>query len=121
MWAQVASTLLGLWLMAAPAVLGYGDPARDADRIAGPLAASFAFIAVWDVTRGLRWLNVPLGTWLLVAPWLLGYGPTATVNSTVVGILLLALAFVRGAVSQQFGGGWASLLTPENGGRSRPS
>ena len=110
MWAQLASCLLGVWLMAAPAVLGYGDPARTSDHIVGPLAASFAFVAVWQVTRSLRWANLPLGAWLLVAPWVLGYELVPLLNSSAVGLLLMGLACVRGKVTQRFGGGWASLL-----------
>ncbi|MGH2350131.1 MAG: SPW repeat domain-containing protein, partial [Chloroflexota bacterium] len=111
MWSQLLSVLLGLWLMAAPAVLGYVGPAADSDHIVGPLAVSFACIAIWQVTRGMRWLNVPLGLWLLVAPWLLQYPLPATVNSIVVGLLLIVLSMVRGEVTERFGGGWSSLFS----------
>jgi hypothetical protein len=119
MWAQVVSALLGVWLMAAPAALGYGDPARTNDRIVGPIVASLAVVAIWEVTRGLRWVNVVCAAWLLVAPWVLGEGTTAAVNSVAVGSLLLALAFVGGSRRQRFGGGWASLWRePERPARS---
>jgi general stress protein CsbA len=110
MWARFASLALGLWLMAAPAILGYGPLASDNDRIVGPLAVSVAIIAISEVTREVRWVSIPLGLWLLAAPWLLGYGLAPTINSLVVGLLLIALAFVRGAVEERFGGGWSSLL-----------
>jgi hypothetical protein len=110
MWARIVSLALGIWLMAAPIVLGYGPPASTNDHIVGPLAASFSIIAISEVTRSLRWLNVPVGAWLLIAPWLLGYGPTPTINSLAVGVLLIGLAFVRGTIEQRYGGGWSSLL-----------
>jgi len=116
MWPRLASVAAGVWLMAAPAVLGYGDPARTADRIVGPLAAAVAFVAVWEVMRGFRWGNLLFAAWLVSAPWLLGYGEGATANSVVVGLLLLALAFVGGRTRQRFGGGWAALLA---GSRAR--
>jgi hypothetical protein len=50
MWAQLINALLGMWLMAAPAVLGYIGPARTNDRIIGPLAAGAALIAIWETT-----------------------------------------------------------------------
>jgi hypothetical protein len=109
--AQVVSALLGIWLMAAPDIVGYGGPARLNDRVVGPLAASFAFIAVWQVTRPLRWLNLALGAWLLLAPWALGYELAPRLNSLVVGLVLVVLAAVSGKVQQRFGGGWASLLS----------
>ena len=113
MWAQAINVLLGLWLMAAPAVLGYADPARTNDHIVGPLVATVAAIALWEVTRPMRWINVALGLWLLVAPWVLGYGEAGvTLHSFAVGAPLALLAPVRGRITQRFGGGWSSLWTP---------
>jgi predicted cobalt transporter CbtA len=109
-WAQLIATALGIWLMAAPDVLGHGEPARTNDQIVGPLVATFAFIAVWEVTRGLRWLNAVLGAWLVVAPALLGYPePRSIINSVVVGVVVIGLSLVRGAMTERFGGGWRSL------------
>ena len=71
--------------MASPAVLDYADPARANDRIIGPIVASMATIAIWEVTRPLRWVNVVLGAWLLIAPWLLGHLPDARWNSLAAG------------------------------------
>lgn len=110
MWAQLVNGVLGVWLMAAPAILGYGDPAQMNDRIVGPIAVSIAGVAVANVTRGMRWLNVPLGAWLIVAPWLLGYNLVPTINSTIVGLLLIAFALVHGRVRDRYGGGWSVLL-----------
>ena len=110
MWAQIINALLGVWLMAAPAVLGYGAPAATNDRIIGPIAASFAVIAWWQATRPTRWVNLPLGLWLLLAPWVLGYGATAAVvNSMAVGAALAALSLVEGTVDAEFGGGWRAV------------
>lgn len=110
MWARLANTAVGVWLMAAPAVLGYGDPAGTNDRIVGPLAATFAIIAIWEVTRALRWLNLALGLWLLAAPWILGgYPADATISSLAAGALLALFSLVRGKVQQEYAGGWPSL------------
>jgi len=109
MWARIISVVLGIWLMAAPAVLDFPGPARINDRIVGPLVVSFAIIAYWEVTRSLRWVQLVLGFWLLVAPWVLGYELVATLNSMIVGLLLMALAAVPGTVKQRYGGGWSSL------------
>lgn len=111
MWAQLVATALGVWLMVAPAVLGYARPASDSDRLVGPLIAAFSFVAASGVTRPLRWVNLPLGAWLLLAPWVLGgYSTAATINSLVVGVAVIGLALVKGTVKDRFGGGWSSLL-----------
>lgn len=110
MWARLLNALLGIWLMAAPAVLNYGEPALTNDRIFGPIAASLATVAIWQATRPLRWLNLLVGIWLLLAPWVLSYAEAvAMINSSIVGILMVALALVKGKTDQEFGGGWSAL------------
>jgi hypothetical protein len=110
MWARIVNTAAGLWLMAAPAVLGYGDPAQFNDRIAGPLAVTCAFVAIWEATRPLRRVNLVIGAWLLLAPFVLGYGATAPiVNSIAVGVVMIACSFVKGTVENRYGGGWSML------------
>jgi hypothetical protein len=110
MWAQLASAALGIWLMASPAILGFGDPSRTNNYIIGPFVAGLAGIATAQVMRPVRWANLPIGLWLVLAPFILGYGGVAAANSILLGLLLAALAFVRGKVDQRFGGGWSSLL-----------
>lgn len=112
MWARFVNAALGIWLMAAPAVLGYGGAAQTNDRIAGPLVATCAIIALWEVTRGLRWVNFAAGLWMLVAPWLLGYGlgSLTTLHSLAVGAAVVACALVRGRVEGRYGGGWGTLV-----------
>lgn len=110
-WAQAAAAVLGVWLVASPAVIGYAGTAGDVHRIVGPVAASFAFIAIWEHMRSLRWTTLALGAPLVVLPWILGFGTAATANSVVVGALLSGLAFVRGRIEESYGGGWSSLVT----------
>lgn len=114
MWARILSAALGVWLMAAPAVLGYAAPAEVNDRIVGPVIATFAIVAISAVTRPLRRLNTVAGGWLLLAPWILGYGATApTVNDMLVGVAVIAASLVKGKVTDTFGGGWSSLWRSE--------
>lgn len=109
MGARFIAALTGVWLMASPAVLGYGDPARANDRIIGPIIASVAIIALSQVTRAIRWLHVPLGAWLLIAPWLLAYPLGAKWSSIAAGVVVIVVAFEKGKQAHRFGGGWSSL------------
>jgi hypothetical protein len=113
MWARVCGALAGVWLMAAPSVLGYSGAARVSDLIAGPLAVSAAVIAMSQVTRPIRWATLPLGVWVVVAPWLLGAPAEARVSGLLAGVLLIGVALVRGQVRERFGGGWAALWRRE--------
>lgn len=111
MWAQIINAILGLWLMAAPAVLGYSNQTTTADNahIVGPVIVSFAVISWWEATRVVRLYNVPLGLWLLLAPWILNHESTAAIiNDSIVGLLVLGLSFVQGKIESTYGGGWAA-------------
>ena len=109
MGARIAAAALGIWLMAAPAVLGYGGAAATNDRIAGPIAATVAIVGMSGVMRAMRRVNTAIGAWIALAPLVLGYGGAAAINAVAVGVLLVALSFVRGRVDDTFGGGWSSL------------
>ncbi|MBI3117634.1 MAG: SPW repeat protein [Candidatus Hydrogenedentes bacterium] len=110
MWAQFIAMVIGIWLMAAPAVLKYAGAAADNSHTTGPLVATLAAVALWECTRGVRFANVPLGLWLVIAPMVLEHETPAAVNSVACGLALASLAFVRGRVKRSFGGGWAALL-----------
>jgi hypothetical protein len=111
MWARLLSAALGVWLMAAPDVLGYGGTAGVGDHVVGPIVVGSAVVAAWPVMRPLRWVGLVAGAWLLVAPWIFGdYGTVAMENGSVVGFLLAALALLGGERESRFGGGWRRLL-----------
>jgi len=94
--------------MAAPSLLDHGDAARTNDLILGPFAATFAIIAIWDVSRSLGKANLLVGLWL--ALWVVGYdGWQSTFNSSSTGILICLFTFSAGSPHGQYGGGWSSL------------
>ncbi|MFC6998814.1 SPW repeat protein [Rufibacter roseus] len=110
MWAQVINALLGIWLMAFPAIFETDKVIANNEQIVGPIIASFAIISWWEATRAVRLYNIPLGFWLILAPWVLGYdNNTALVNETVVGVLVIGLSLVKGKIEERFGGGWSAI------------
>ena len=111
MWAQLINAAIGIWLMAAPAVLGYGGTAATIDRVIGPCIAALGVVAVGECTRGVRWWLLPFAAWLIVAPWALQIGPPIySQNSLACGVGVACFALLRGRVKGQFGGGWSTLL-----------
>ena len=105
-WSLVLSTLVGGWLLLAPAVLGSeGTRAADGDRMIGALVITVAMVALAEVVRPVRFLNVLFGAWLLVQPWLLGGGTAAlTVSDLLAGVALIVLSLPRGPVRETYGG-----------------
>lgn len=102
-------TACGLWLMIAPGSLDYGGTTgATVHRVTGPVLAAAAFLAVFVITRGMRWLELPVGACLVLSP-LLGLGAAAAASSLVVGVLALALAWVGEVDENPYGGGWGTL------------
>lgn len=87
----------GLWLVAAPFVLGYGGTARWNDVVVGAVVAATG-LARAAAPRSRPWLSVlgaALGAWLIVAPFALGYSgtaPEAVGNDVIMGIVIVALS-----------------------------
>lgn len=113
--AQSVLVAVGVWLMAAPSALGHaGTPVGSSDRVVGPVVIAVAFLAIFTITRGARWVNYLPGTWLLVAPWVLDGATTATrVSDVASGLVILALAWVEDVDMSRYGGGWKTLWQPE--------
>lgn len=103
-WQLAGATALGLWLMAAPSVFGTSGTAADSTHLSGALIATIAVVAMAEVGRATRFLNVALGLWVAVAGWVLsGAGLPAQFNGLLVGLAVAALCLPRGVVYQRYG------------------
>ena len=104
-WNLAVCAGLGVWLMAAPTVLGNTEAAAASDQLFGALVITFAVIGFGEVPRAARLVNIPIGTWLLAAPWLLsGTNPAGLWNDLTVGVAVILLSLRRGRMHGRFGG-----------------
>lgn len=110
-WNFLVTALLGTWLMFAPAVFGtMGTPSGDSDNLIGALVAVVAVIAMAEVVRAARFLNVVAGVWIVLTPWLLsGATTTATWHNVVLGVAVILLSLPRGEVRERYGG-WVRYI-----------
>ena len=120
MIAQPVGIAVGLFLVAAPAVFGYaGTRASDVHRTLGPIAASLAFIALWQATKAVRLPNLAVGATLVVAPVIVHHDAEAAAVALTAGLLLVAAIPFAGPDRRRLGGGWRAAwpFAPE---RSSP-
>lgn len=124
--AALAAAAVGVWVMAAPSVLGYevsagGEGgsrlAETSDRIAGPVIVAFSTVAAWEVTRALRWVSLVAGAWLMLAPWMLKLPALAGTSDMLSGLAVIALSSVRGRQRRAFGGGFRALRRADGAGQ----
>jgi hypothetical protein len=103
-WNLLLCAGLGVWLMFAPAVLGSAGAAAHSDHLVGALIATAAVIALADVGRATRFINIALGAWVIAAPWLLGGAtPGSRWSDVIAGALVILLSIPRGPVGERYG------------------
>ena len=113
---QWVGVVLGTWLMASPAVLGYVDAgAGDVHRTIGPLLITFSLVALWPVTRAVRWANLPLAVALGTAPLLIDHSVEAALVSTSGALVLAAATPLGGDATARYGPGWRGLVQRKQG------
>lgn len=106
-WMLIVSALLGIWMMLSRLIFGNVPPLANSDHLVGALVVTVAVIAMAEVGRGLRFINVFFGAWLIVAPWILeGRTTAAAIAGTIAGLALIALSLPRGRVSSEHYGSW---------------
>lgn len=89
----------------APAIFGTQGTAADSSHLVGALVVTLAVIAMAEVTRAARFLNILSGIWIIAAPWLLsGAGMAATWTNAIVGVILILLSLPKGRVRERYGG-----------------
>lgn len=109
-WNLLVSAAFGVWLMFAPSVFGTGGRVADSDHLVGALVVTFAVIAMAEVGRVVRFINILFGAWIIIAPWLLsGSVATAEWSNLLVGVALILLSLPRGRVRGRYGS-WQAYI-----------
>ncbi len=100
----VLSAGIGVWLLLTPWLLGSADTVAHSDHLFGALIVVAAMVALADVGRAVRYLNVAFGAWVIAAPWLLaGATPASTWTNAIAGVLVILLSLRRGPVRERYG------------------
>ena len=107
----IINTILGLFLMVAPAFFSFSKVASNNTYVVAPLIITFAITAIWEVNRSTRYFNIVAGAWLVIAPFVLDYQSSVEIWTTILsGAIIAALSLVRGEIKGKYGGGWRSLF-----------
>ena len=103
-WNLFAAIGVGLWLMLAPYVVGSSGRAAHSDHLIGALIVTMTMVALADVSRAARVVNLLLGAWVMLAPWLLeGATAGAVWSGAIAGALVIILSVRRGRIRERYG------------------
>ena len=100
----VATVGLGIWLMLTPWALGTVDLAAHSEHLFGALIVTTSMIALADVGRAARFVNILFGAWVIAAPWILaGASSSSRWTDLIAGALVIVLSLPRGPVGERYG------------------
>src|SRR6266853_1103094 len=106
-WQDVASLLLGVWLVLSPFALGFGGVDLGMTIALGLGVILFAVEGFVIPSYLEEWGEIFLGLALVVAPWTVGYeSVSATVSSMVSGILVILLGAWELMTDRDFNTWW---------------
>jgi hypothetical protein len=90
--------------MVLPSVVGSAGAAAHSEHLVGALIVTVAVIALADVGRAARFVNIAFGAWVIAAPWLLaGAAPASRWSAGIAGALVILLSLRRGPVGERYG------------------
>ena len=102
----LVSGAIGISFMLTRITFGNSGAMADSDHLVGSLVVVFSIMALCEVARSVRFINILFGAWLIAAPWLLEGGGSALAawNGVIGGALLIALAIPRGPIKDSYAG-----------------
>ena len=103
-WTLVLSAVLGIALMATPGTFGLEKPSSTVFHLGGSLIVVTSVIAMGEVIRATRYLNVLLGLAVAALPWFLGGSMLAAqLVGLACGLAVAALAPPHGPKTERYG------------------
>jgi hypothetical protein len=102
-WQDVASLLVGVWLVLSPFALGFTGAVTWITLVLGLSVIVFAVEGFVIPSYLEEWGELLIGLALLVVPWTVGYEPElATVSSMVSGALVILFAIWELMTDREF-------------------
>jgi uncharacterized membrane protein len=102
-WNLFISMLLGLWLVFSPAFWNLDLLTQKVTQVSGLLTITFSVLAMGEVIRSCRFLNVLLGLALAVFTLMQTETWTLLAHHLVFSFLICAFSIPKGPISQRYG------------------
>lgn len=103
-WNLLLSTAIGIGLMFAPFLFSIQKPMADQFTTIGALIVTFTVIAMAEVGRTVRFLNIAFAIWLIAASIILkDPSGNALWIAIASGVLLIGLSFRKGKIRESYG------------------
>lgn len=110
-WSLAVTTLLGIWLLLAPAAFGVSirSGAADAAHIGGAVVIVASVVAFAEVVRAVRWVNLLVAPGIIAAVVFTSSDAGYATAMVITGLLVAMLSLPTGDVQDSYGR-WDRLI-----------
>ncbi len=103
-WNLLLSILLGGILMFTPSFFQIHPLLADSDHIVGAIVATLSFMAMAEVFRAVRFLNIILAIWTIAfSLFFIQYNNDRSIFHIVWGVALILVSFPKGKILESYG------------------
>jgi hypothetical protein len=102
-WTIAAQLVIGIWLMARPDIIAYTTESANCDHLIGAVIVTVTAVATAEVTRIVRYINVPIGAILIGASLILAlHNPAELISDIACGVILVLVSLPRGKIVESY-------------------
>ncbi len=110
-WNLLITAILGAWLLFANDIMGFSGVVANNTDVMGALTIVFSIIAWAEVSRALRYLNIPLMIWLIIGSIVLpGASSTTIWHASIIGGIVIVLSVFKGWGIRERYGSWQKMI-----------
>ncbi|HET9241287.1 MAG TPA: vitamin K epoxide reductase family protein [Oligoflexus sp.] len=102
-WNLILTSLVGLWLIFSPMVFQPDPKGTELLQVLGLLTITFSVLAMGEVIRSCRYLNVILGLGLASIPFVLNTAGSLRIHNIAVGLAIALLSIPKGKIEERYG------------------
>jgi uncharacterized membrane protein len=103
-WNLLLCTAIGLWWMYYPGNFGVSGVAANTFTTLGALVVTFSVMAMAEVGRAVRFINIAFALWLITTLFFVNDLPTNAFWTAIIsGVVLMGLSIRKGRVREKYG------------------
>lgn len=102
-WTILVQFAIGIWLMARPDIWSSSGRSANLDHVCGALIVTCAMVSTAEVTRSVRFLNIPIAMALIIGSLICTRELPAVLYSDILcGLALILAAIPRGEIIENY-------------------
>ena len=102
-WNLLLATAIGIGFMFSPTALSIEGSLANSLTTIGALVVTFSIMAMAEVGRAVRYINIPFALWLIVAAISKHNSATELWTVLIASIILILVSLQKGKITEKYG------------------